>query len=226
MHKDIFTLPSSISKQLVDSTSHLGLTLKSGITADDREIIIGELVKLARKTNGEHLTTLVWICDAMASQPKPKRGQLASIAEAAGVSAGTLRNVKMVCSRIIPSRRRDELSWSHHMEVGLATDNDQLITDWLDQAVQDDLSVRDLRKRIRTSLKLKTSPKPAPDRTVASFKVLRELNATVRSIKLHRSTWENWSRAEWEEAGKGLGPLLEFTSCLQRSLPAYKRLAS
>ena len=63
----------------------------------------------------------------------------------------SLRNMAYVASRFDVSRRRDELSWSHHAEVAAldAAEQDR----WLDYAVARRLSVADLRVELRAARK-------------------------------------------------------------------------
>lgn len=66
------------------------------------------------------------------------------------LSYGTLRNIASVAKAIKLSRRRDNLSWSHHVEVaGLST---ELQDHWLDRAIKEKLSVHKLRGLITLSL--------------------------------------------------------------------------
>ena len=59
----------------------------------------------------------------------------------------TLRNAKWVSSKVELSRRRDNLTFSHHAEVAQLSPQEQEF--WLDKAADENLSVRDLRQAIR-----------------------------------------------------------------------------
>lgn len=224
MSIDITALTSSLPEALVQTAGPLGLISRSDLPSAMQQELLGKLIALVRHTSGQHQTTLVWLGDLLAAQPELPRGRLTQIAKAADISPGALRNVKMVCTRIKPSWRRDELSWSHHMEVGLATDDEEQIKKWLDLAVQEKhCSIRDLRKMIRVRLSLKSSRKIPGDRSSPSFDVLRELHASARSLKRYRATWQNWTLKEWEQASIDLKALLEFAALLQCKLPAHGR---
>ncbi|MFE3180507.1 LmbU family transcriptional regulator [Streptomyces violascens] len=74
----------------------------------------------------------------------------------------TLRNYAWIARRFEPSRRREGLSFQHHVEVAaLAADEQDL---WLDRAQQLDWSRNELRVRLRASRARKglerTSPLP------------------------------------------------------------------
>ncbi len=66
-----------------------------------------------------------------------------------GYDVQSLRNFAYVAGRIEPSRRRDDLSWSHHAEVCALTDAEQ--EQWLDVAVAERMSVADLRVELRAA---------------------------------------------------------------------------
>lgn len=64
-----------------------------------------------------------------------------------GYDVQSLRNIAYVAGRIGPSRRRDNLTWSHHAEV-CALDQDEQ-DKWLTFAAAERLSVADLRTELR-----------------------------------------------------------------------------
>jgi hypothetical protein len=68
-------------------------------------------------------------------------------AKISGYDPKTLRNLVWVASRFELSRRRDNLSWSHHDTLaGLEPDEQE---QWLDRASIDRLSVSDLRTELK-----------------------------------------------------------------------------
>ena len=65
-----------------------------------------------------------------------------------GYDAQSLMNMAYVAARFSCSRRRQNLSWSHHAEVaGLETDAQEM---WLNRTEEAGLSVRGLREELRT----------------------------------------------------------------------------
>jgi hypothetical protein len=64
-----------------------------------------------------------------------------------GYDAQTLMNMVWVASRFEISRRREKLSWSHHVE--LAAFDEVTQERWLARAEADRLSIRDMRELIR-----------------------------------------------------------------------------
>lgn len=69
-------------------------------------------------------------------------------AKVTGYDPKSLRNIAYVASRFDSSRRRDNLSWSHHAELAMLSPPEQ--DEWLDRASHDRLSVADLRTELRT----------------------------------------------------------------------------
>ncbi|MEZ0295407.1 MAG: hypothetical protein ACAI35_03025 [Candidatus Methylacidiphilales bacterium] len=90
-------------------------------------------------------------CQPEAFQPLDHRGRpaLYTLAEElSGLSYQTLRNYKSVCEQICLSRRRDKLSFKHHVKV-IGIDDPAIQDDWLDQAEQKNWSASDLCAAIR-----------------------------------------------------------------------------
>lgn len=67
-----------------------------------------------------------------------------------GFDTKTLRNFVYVASHFELSRRRSQLTWSHHAE--LTALNLEAQDHWLNRAIQDRLSVADLRIELRAAL--------------------------------------------------------------------------
>jgi hypothetical protein len=72
----------------------------------------------------------------------------AEAAKITGYDPKSLRNIAYIASRYELSRRRDNLSWSHHAELAMLDPAEQ--DEWLDRASQDRLSVSDLRMELRS----------------------------------------------------------------------------
>jgi hypothetical protein len=76
-----------------------------------------------------------------------------------GYDTQTLTNMVYVASRFEVSRRRENLSWSHHETVASLDANEQ--NHWLDRAAEDKLSVADLRIELRSQQKGHDEPSRA-----------------------------------------------------------------
>jgi hypothetical protein len=66
-----------------------------------------------------------------------------------GYDVQSLRNIAYVAGRVEASRRRDNLTWSHHAEVCSLEPEEQ--DRWLDLAAAERMSVADLRIELRTA---------------------------------------------------------------------------
>ena len=66
-----------------------------------------------------------------------------------GLEYGTLANIVRVARHVESSRRREQLSWSHHVEVAALSPAEQ--DEWLRRADQDGLTVARLRARLSSS---------------------------------------------------------------------------
>jgi hypothetical protein len=79
-----------------------------------------------------------------------------------GYDVQTLMNMVYVASSVDPSRRREQLSWSHHAEVAALPPEEQ--DHWLDRVEEHRLSVRDLRLLLREARREKAvGPGAEPD---------------------------------------------------------------
>ncbi len=73
-----------------------------------------------------------------------------------GYDVHSLRNIAYVAGRVGVSRRRDNLTWSHHAEVSALVPDEQ--DRWLDLAAREKMSVSDLRIELRAARKKEKTP--------------------------------------------------------------------
>ena len=132
-----------------------------------------------------------------------KYGQLKEFAEANGINYGGLRNLAYVSDAIELSRRRDNLDWSKHAEVAPLPPAEQ--DTWLQKAVDESLTVADLRRQIRLGQGEKSALEP--DGPVMRFasKAVDELCAWIRAE--NPNEWPEERRETWR---KRLAPIVEF----------------
>lgn len=114
-----------------------------------------------------------------------------------GLASGTLMNLASVCRAVESSRRREDLSFSHHVAVAALAPWAQ--DQWLSLALREGLSVMRLRARIQGDREL---PAPSPAR-------LRLTASPERALM-------------WQEAAADLG--LEFEDWAGRALDAASRI--
>lgn len=72
-------------------------------------------------------------------------------AKITGYDPRSLANMASIASAFETSRRRDDLTWSHHVAVAALPEAEQ--EDWLDRAASEGFSVADLRTELRAALK-------------------------------------------------------------------------
>jgi hypothetical protein len=70
-------------------------------------------------------------------------------AKITGLDGKTLRNIAYVASRFDLSRRRDNLTWTHHAEVAALPSEQQ--EEWLERALTQRMSPGDLRLEVRST---------------------------------------------------------------------------
>lgn len=69
--------------------------------------------------------------------------------DATGLTIAYLQNIAWVARNVLPSRRRDGISFSLHAEVASLPPDAQTL--WLDRAIKNDWSTRDLRRELAAS---------------------------------------------------------------------------
>ena len=156
-------------------------------------------------------TLTAWLGDVLVYGADRGRGLITECAHAAGLDPGTLRNAKMVCSRIPVSRRHDALSWSHHCEVGIAFRDPAAIEHWLSLAEKEALSTAELRRRVRdhVAASKRQDRRPGLGDSISTFRLMRELRAASRSLAYGRELWRHWSP---EAAELAMGELREIVA--------------
>lgn len=89
-----------------------------------------------------------WIGDWIRFGTAHYGAKYTAAARITGYDPQTLMNMVYVATRFEISRRREKLSWSHHSELAALEVAEQEA--WLDRAVKERLSVRDLRELLST----------------------------------------------------------------------------
>ena len=91
-----------------------------------------------------------------------------------GYDIQSLRNIAYVAGRVEVSRRRDNLTWSHHAEVSALDPEEQ--DRWLDLAEAEKMSVSDLRIELRSARRAdkRSSGELDPPKTAAETVICPE----------------------------------------------------
>ncbi len=112
-----------------------------------------------------------WLLQGEAGGVKPKQLQEEAV-EISGYEWGTLKNFKSIAAKFQESRRRDGLTWSHHVTVSRL--HDEMQDKILDRAIERKLSVKDLANVVKYDPYLKDSP-PPPKKWLKSFDGVKHL---------------------------------------------------
>lgn len=112
------------------------------------EMTMDEWVFLGRDLyqGGQRMTW--WLAD-WAAFGERRYGKLKEFCEANGMNYGTVRNLASVAGAVELSRRRDNLSFGHHVEVAGLEPREQ--TKWLGRAEKEKWAIVELRRQIRAS---------------------------------------------------------------------------
>ena len=212
MRTDVQQLVAELPGTAVVHAGRLGLALAPQLDKETWGHLVTQLARLTRTTTGARQTLTAWLGDALAYGENSYRGRIVTCAGEAGLEPGTLRNAKMICSRIPLSCRHDALSWTHHCEVGLAFANPSEIERWLALAESEKLSTAALRKRIRGHIanRHRTGAVAGALRSVETFQMMRELRAACRVVVQHRNLCRSWSPATARSALEEIQPLTDF----------------
>lgn len=217
MRTDVQRLAASLPAAAITRATRLGLTLAPHTAPELRRELLSRVAQLTRSATGERHTLTAWLGDVLAHGGPLRPGQIAACAAAAGLDAGTLRNAKMVCARIPPSRRHDALSWSHHCEIAIAFSVPDEIERWLSLAETEELPTAELRRRIRVHLAASRRVTNAAE-SEPTFRLMRELRAAARVTDQQRAVWKTWSPSTARLALDELQPLVQFVDALRAAI--------
>jgi len=135
------------------------LTLPPDMTFEAWSSLMTSLLQMER-------SVLWWIGDALQFGEQKYGEMYTQAVETTAYSYGTLRNAKWVCGQIELSRRRDNLSWSHHYEVASLPVPEQ--ESWLSSCQQDDISRNQLRQEVQRAKMLSALPAPTDHANVVT----------------------------------------------------------
>ena len=121
-----------------------------------------------------------WLGDWLRYGTTRYGSKYAAAARTTGYDRQTLMNMVYVATRFEFSRRRENLSWSHHAELAALDAEDQ--ERWLDRAAAERFSVRDLREMLLSS---KQPAGRASARRAAAATVTPHANGRARALTGH-----------------------------------------
>lgn len=120
-----------------------------------------EWVRWGRRLGATSRVSNWWVGDWLEYGASRWGEKYSEAAKITGYDVKTLRNIAYVARRFDLSRRRDNLTWSHHAEVAVLEPHEQ--NTWLDRALADQLSVADLRTELRSSQRASRTPREGGD---------------------------------------------------------------
>ena len=169
----------------------LGLKRLRKVTADD----FAEVLNRIHETHEQHAWNLG---DVMMFAIDDNNGEntLKEIAEKYGWSAGTLRNKKRIAEAIPMSfrteftLRSDELKYNHYVEVAIYPTEEKK-RDWLQKAIDNQWSARELGRQIKKSKK-----QPGEVQKMNSATVLKQIERLTKIVVSEWGQWEIKARSE------------------------------
>src|SRR2546421_2999086 len=125
----------------------------------DRHLDLPEWIRQGKSLGTIGRGAAWWIGDWVNYGSAKFGEKYARAARITGYDIQSLMNMAYVAARFHISRRRENLSWSHHAEVAALPEEQQ--DHWLDIAAESRLSVRGLRDELRTwRARLKVAERP------------------------------------------------------------------
>ncbi|MBS0657742.1 MAG: hypothetical protein JSR82_05775 [Verrucomicrobia bacterium] len=208
------SVPDAIlSDPNIESVAKLGLVIRAGVAKTDWTRAVANLL-IEVKRNGARAESMVaWLGDFLAYGGGRYRGRIKEYALAAGLHPTTLRNAKLVCTRISLARRRENLPWSHHVTIGTAFECPNLIDQWLGRAEREQLSREDLRRLIRAAKGVRHDARKVTA-LPEGVRTIRELRQVAKLLIRARASWAAWSPEVCANALKDLNPVREFMAAI------------
>jgi hypothetical protein len=137
-----------------------GLVFKDGLTYDEWESVGFDLAKVGKAVQW-------WIGDWVRHGERKYGETYKAAIDATGVAYQTARNIASACEEFEMSRRRDNLTFKHHVEVQSLDKSEQ--DELLDQAEKEKWSCAKLRERVKELKGIAAPPEPnTPEQPVAS----------------------------------------------------------
>lgn len=138
---------SSIKKQ--SSTASMARTAVAW--RPKKELARHEWLVTGRRLGGISRCNQWWLGDWVRYGNEKWGEKYTHAAKITGYDPRSLANMASVSAAFHSSRRRDDLTWSHHVAVAALPEEEQ--EQWLDRAGEENLSVADLRTELRATMK-------------------------------------------------------------------------
>lgn len=147
-------------------------TITSVAWVPKRAMDVAEWSRAGRQLGVMHRCSPWWLGDWIRYGNAKFGEKYSRAAKITGYDSQTLMNMVYVASHFEISRRREELSWSHHETVASLMPDEQ--DRWLKHAIDHQMSVTDLRLELRTCRKVQkeqSNPETHDDSIAESISV-------------------------------------------------------
>ncbi|MET8567938.1 LmbU family transcriptional regulator [Streptomyces sp. NPDC004783] len=160
-----------------------------------RDLTIAEWQRLGERIAGLSDSSAWWIGDWLVFGQERFPDRYKRAMADTSLDYQTLRNYAWVARRFVPSRRRDALTFQHHMEVAALPETEQ--DHWLDFAARLRWSRNELRKQVRASREGAEEPDEA------------EVRLSVRIAQDRLERWEAAARKSSTSLTEWMGAVLD-----------------
>lgn len=171
------------------------IAVRSPVSLELPALGFNEWVRLGEQLQAQRDANLWWLADWAAAGELRYRREYGPALERI-YARGSLHNLSSVSRRVEPSRRREGLSFSHHVEVASLEPEWQTV--WLDDAETHGWSVMDLRARIAEWRGLDRASTPAL--TIRAVAELHDL--CIRAAERVGQDPAEWAKQTLEQAAR------------------------
>jgi hypothetical protein len=180
----------------------LELVIVEDLELDEFEVLLRTLGSMAKGHQW-------WVGDALVYGEGRYGPDVFQAAGDSGLEEHTLVNWRWVASRVAPSRRRDDLSFTHHEAVARLDESQQEAM--LETAATEKWSTRELREAVsikfpQSRLAEPRADEPASDEPTSVVTLTAHEEASIaRRLETLRTSWETW-----RDSGRRPNTLPEF----------------
>lgn len=198
----VVVLPMTVSEpetrgelELLSMMEQSGAITPTGLRLLDENMTLEELEAIGRWLGRVRTITNFALGDWWNFGEAVHGEAFAQVMEATGVSYDTMNRYARVCRSIVPSRRRADLTFTHHMEVAPLDPQQQEF--WLTRSAAESLSSGDLRRMLRESREIEGGDGVDSE---SEHPVVEPLQAAARMV------WDSAHRdgAEWRVPGDAM----------------------
>lgn len=173
----------------------LGLTIERDLSIEEMGTVFSCLQHIAGCSNWLWGDALAFAGNKWGNRYTQSKYEQAFACTALAIP--TLKATKFTAERIPMDRRRPELTFTHHCEIAFAYSDSAEQDRWLDRAIEENWSVPQLRKAIRTDKQeIHEEPNPEPGK----YRHIAALMDARRWLRAQdRSKWSEERARAWKE---------------------------